>query len=125
MTRIFYVAHPIKTPDRDENVRRAKRWLRWLLTQYQDLAFVMPWLAYCDVLDESPENRDRGVRDDLVTLRHCDGIVLCGGRLSAGMKTELELVHSFGGEVINLLHLGVEPPEHPILLGCMGCDLCL
>lgn len=50
------------------------------------------------------------MRDDLAMLRRCDGIVLCGGRLSKGMALELEAAREAGLWVISLLNIGAQPP---------------
>jgi hypothetical protein len=109
--RIWYVAHPVGDgPDRASNVARAKRWVRWLIGRYTECAISVPWLPYVELLDESPENRARGIGDDLAVLRRCDTIVLVGGVVTPGMKAELEEARHRGLEVLDLTHLGAEPP---------------
>lgn len=110
--RLAYLAHPLGPdgPARVENIARAKRWLAFLIAAYPDTAFVCSWVAYAEVLTESPENRARGMRDGREVQRWCDAIFLVGGRLSGGMAAELEFAHAEGQEVEDLLHLGSEPP---------------
>ena len=110
--QLGYVAHPVGAgPDRTANLARVRRWLRYLIARYPDLALVVPWLPYCDVLEEAPEHRARGLRDDRAVQRWCDAIVLVGGYLSPGMAEELAFAQEQGHDVIDLLHLGLEPPE--------------
>lgn len=109
---LCYVAHPIgQEPERTANLERAYRWLRWLINRHSELAFVVPWLPYVEVLDESPINRARGIRDDLAVLRHCHAIVLVGGRMSAGMKDELAIAKLHSMSIMSYLDLGQEPPS--------------
>lgn len=109
---VAYVAHPIgRPPEREGNLARARRWLRWLIGEHQEMALCMPWLPYTDVLEETPHNRSRGIRDDLVVLQRCDLIILVGGSISHGMEIELRLATKRGMGIIDHLHLGAEPPQ--------------
>lgn len=109
---LAYLAAPLGPdgPQRVENIARAKRWLRYLIATYPDVAFVAPWILYAEVLSEAPENRARGMRDGREVQRWCDAIFLCGGRLSPGMAAELEFARAMNHEVYDLLSLGDEPP---------------
>jgi len=110
--KLTYLAHPVGSDaDRAANLERVRRWFRWALDEYLDSAIVVPWLPYCQNLAETPDNRKRGIRDDLAVLSRCDAILLCGGWLSPGMDAELTLARKLGLEVINRLCLGNEPPE--------------
>lgn len=115
---IIYIAHPVGDgPDRPANLLRARRWFGWLLEEYPRDALVMPWLLYCEELDETPSARRRGLRDDLLVLETCDAIALVGGRLSPGMEQERNVALVEGMQVLDLLHLGPEPPAD-------ACDAC-
>ena len=111
LVTVAFVAHPVGPdgPPRVANLARAERWLRWLILQHEAVAFVVPWLPYCHVLDES--HRDRGFRDNMATLAMCGSIVLVGGELSPGMRVELDFAKSRGLPVVDYLHLGPEPPR--------------
>lgn len=109
MTQVVYLAHPV-SGDVAANIARAMRWLRWLMDNEPDVAFCCPWLPYLDVLNEdNAEHRARGLRDDVEIAKRCDGIVLCGGRLSGGMALERDAVIAAGGFVIDLTGFGDEP----------------
>lgn len=93
----LYFAHPVvgdaagKTPDEiaaivAANLQRAHRWLGWLVPLLPDVAIRCSWLGYVASLPETPELRERGLRDDDSEVATCTGIVLCGGRLSSGMR---------------------------------------
>ena len=110
--RLVYCAHPVGSgPDREANLERFKRWFRWAIDEYPDDSLVATWAVYVQNLRETPDNRTRGIRDDLAVLGRCDAILLCGGYLSPGMDVELTLARKLGLEVVNRLCLGNEPPE--------------
>lgn len=109
---IYYVAHPVGPdgPERVANIARVKEWVRWLIHARRGDAFSVPWLPYVEVLTESPDHRERGMRDGMEMLRRCDAIVLVGGRLSPGMAAELrEAKHRKMAE-LDLLYLGRDAP---------------
>jgi len=107
---MYYMAHPLGDGyDRIQNIARARRWFNYLLQEYPMHGFTAPWLLYAEMLNESPSNRERGMRDDLDCLRRCDGIVLVGGRMSPGMMEELGEAQANGRQVLDLIHLGSEP----------------
>ena len=117
MIEVVYVAHPV-SGDVTGNAARARRWLRWLIERELDVSFCVPWLPYIEVLDEEGNagQRERGLRDVVAIAGRCHGIVLCGGRISAGMKREAREVlqvgnGGVGGWVVDLTDLGVEPPD--------------
>lgn len=93
----LYLAHPVvgdatglneaQIAERvKENLARASRWLAWLVYNIEDVAIRCSWLGYISILPETPEMRERGLRDDDSEAATCKGIVLCGGYLSSGMK---------------------------------------
>jgi hypothetical protein len=93
----IYLAHPVVGDatglDADQiaalvksNLARAGRWVAWLVTNTEDVAIRCSWLGYIMNLPETPTMRERGLRDDDSEAATCTGIVLCGGRLSSGMK---------------------------------------
>lgn len=136
--RVLYVAHPL-APTEDEiarfadagfsevgaaraalrrNIDLALRWLAWLRRSFSQDTFIAPWIA--SVLsggdDDDPKQREAGLADDCAVVERCDGIVLCGFRISSGMQRERE--HGVGQqqfplfEVFDLTRLaGREPPQ--------------
>lgn len=116
MTKLWYMAAPVGAPTPAEvsaNLWNATRWLALLLELEPGAAITAPWLATLLAgvqRDEDPAHRERGLRDNVVVARRCDGIVLCGGRISAGMQRELDAVVDAGGLVADLTAYGVEPP---------------
>lgn len=110
---VYYVCHPLGTGEaRVANLARVKRWLAWLTGQYDD-AFCCPWVALAEALPDHPSAHERGLRDDLSILRKCDGLVLCGGEISRGMRAELlEYCRTRAPvlTIMDLIELGPEPP---------------
>lgn len=72
------------------NIARAERWLSWLRRSFPETTFIAPWIAA--VLsgedDSDPAQREAGLVDACAVIERCDGIVLCGPRVSAGMERE-------------------------------------
>lgn len=93
----------------DANLARAKRWLTWLRRTFPAITFIAPWITAIesDADDSDEAQRSAGLRDDCRVVNRCDGIVLCGGRVSSGMATESARARV----VFDLTHLGAEPPR--------------
>lgn len=94
------------------NLARARRWL-WWLRSHTAWSVCAPWIpavqaAIDNGADEATE-RARGLADDLAVLGRCDAIVLCGGRISAGMAIERDHAIAHGLAVIDLSMAGPEP----------------
>lgn len=102
------------------NLDRAMRWLAWLRRSFPETTFIAPWIA--DVLSgaavENAELLEARFANDCAVIERCDGIVLCGGRISEGMQREMdhgvqrpmtqELPNYF--EAYDLTSLGSDPP---------------
>lgn len=108
--RLLYMAAPV-AGDVPGNTARALRWLAYLTSISVDHV-IAPWIAglLAGEDDSDPEQRERGLQTCAETARRCDGIILIGGRISSGMRREMDAVRESGGRVIDLTHLGVEPP---------------
>ena len=94
------------------NLRRAGRWLWWLRC-HTAWSVCAPWIPAVQAsidhgADEATE-RARGLADDRAVLERCDAIVLCGGRVSAGMAIERAHAEAHGLAVIDLSMCGPEP----------------
>lgn len=98
------------------NLKRAMRWLHWLRMSFQETTFIAPWIAsvLAGADDHDPAQRSAGIIDNLKVIERCDGIVLCGPRISSGMRMEMEhgmscvarCSHNYGFDVHDLT--GVE-----------------
>lgn len=107
---LLFLSHPV-AGDVPGNLRRALRWLAYL-TATRTESIIAPWIAglMAGEDDSDPKQRERGLQTCVETVRRCDGIILVGGRISSGMRRELDAVRETGGRVIDLTHLGAEPP---------------
>lgn len=143
---VLYVAHPLRPTEDDiterfgapvdamdldrrkfaiaiatkRNAERAIAWRNWLRNTFPEVTFVAPWIG--DVLagddDSDPAQRERGIRDNCALIAKLDGIVLCGPRISAGMRAEILAWGSChahpnvaDGYVYDLTSLGAAPPD--------------
>jgi hypothetical protein len=132
MTRlVLYVAHPLAptsecmapftADDRagareaalQANLARAMRWLSWLRRSFPEVTFIAPWIAA--VLsgedDSDSAQREAGLVDADAVVPRCDGIVLCGGRISSGMMRERAVAR----RCWDLTDLGDQPPGRAVL----------
>jgi hypothetical protein len=102
-----YMAHPLTAPDRDgieRNRTRAAAWAAWLWKQ--GFAVECSWIVMTGELEETPENRELGLRSDCEQVRRCDVVVLCGPRVSGGMLREAGAAKV----IVDFTHLGLELP---------------
>lgn len=125
MTRlVVYVAHPLApTPNQIQaeadhpepvnsalmrNLNGAMRWLAWLRRSFPGTTFIAPWIAaiYSGENDRDPRQREAGLVDAEAVIQRCDGIALCGGRVSGGMEEE----RAPANRCWDLTPLGAEPP---------------
>lgn len=105
-----YLSHPLSAPTREgieENRRRAAKWAAWLFKQ--GYAVECSWIVMTGELEETPENRARGLECDKEQVRRCDLMVLGGSRVSSGMLEE----SSVAKIIVDFTHLGFDlPPEN-------------
>lgn len=71
----------------ESNVAKAKLWLNWLRRSFLETTFIAPWIVRDD---SDPTQHDSGLIDDCATIERCDGIVLCGPRISGEMRRRME-----------------------------------
>lgn len=115
---VVYLAHPVGAVDAagvEQNLRHARRWLRWLIDVPNPavgrISWCAPWLPYVEVLgDGATEYRERGLRDTLAMLERCDALVALG-RATSGVSQEIALAHYTSKPVADLIAAGVLPPS--------------
>lgn len=107
------------------NIDRALRWLAWPRKSFPETTFIAPWI--CDILsgaDDSDEaQREAGMQGNFAVIERCDGIVLCGPRISQGMRMEMEhgrthsnVVMEYEGDpnAFRVFNLVCDPPGEPL-----------
>lgn len=118
---ILYMCHPVGASTVTHiraNLERAKLWLWYLRRLRPDDTIVAPWIVDVEVAiansGDEATHRERGLRDCERVIARCDGMIVCGGTLSAGMTRECGafLRATLGhGVFLDLLYMGAEPPE--------------
>jgi hypothetical protein len=107
----------------------AAKWISYTATKLEMIPFDT-WVAWCRVLDES--YRELGIEMNKRTIERCDVFVMFGGRISDGMKLELEHAKLMGLEIMdltprlvesmNVQALFIDPKGvYPRLLGDENC----
>lgn len=93
---------------REANRARAQRWCSWAARQ--GVSPCATWIVL-SAWDETPENRALGLACDFAAIERCDELWLVGGRVSPGMAAEAEHARQHGVVVVDLTHMGEEPPH--------------
>ena len=112
---IYRMEHPFKPQtSTEDNLARAKRWLKWLARTFTDIDTVAEWIPWVEVLDDTdPAERERGLALGEEMARRLDGLWLVGGRISNGMKMAVSIAVEHKKVVFDLTALGDEPPSMP------------
>lgn len=120
---IAYLCHPV-SGDVQGNIARALRWLEYMRRSEPEVATVAPWIAglLSGEDDDNPNARARAIRECAAMAARCDRVILCGGRVSAGMAIERDACVAAGGSVVDLTHLGEEPPAPVSVLAFTAPD---
>jgi hypothetical protein len=115
--RVVYMAHPV-SGNVEENLARARRWVRWIYDHYPNVVVLAHWIVDCEVLDDAnPAHREKGLAHDFAIIRRCDEIWLVGGRVSEGMGLESAYAtDDCGLPALDLTYLGPEPPQEKVAL---------
>ena len=113
--RVLYLAHPVALPDVGTNVKRALDWLKFLRASEPEPVIIAPYLAALAAGedDNDPAQRERGLRDCEAVVARCDGVILCGGRISSGMQRELDVAIANDLDVDDLCMMGSIAPTEP------------
>jgi hypothetical protein len=105
-TQVWYLAHPVRG-DVEANLRNVKEWLRFLFRYDPDNVYIAPWVAEVEAMrevgeDTSAATLDKALKDDCEVVRRCDGILLVGGRITDGMRIELNAAREADIQVLDL-----------------------
>lgn len=103
---LIYVAHPVSGAPMD-NVFRTVQWIEWFTKNDPTRIYVAPWMG--EVLafpGKSGETRhrawDEALNDDEQVIEHFDGIILVGGRVSDGMRREMNAASRLNKSVTDM-----------------------
>lgn len=94
------------------NLRCAMRWWRWFHLGLRDAVWTMPW--YVNVTANGEADRDLidlGLRDDCEIVKTCTALMLCGRRVSSGMRREAMASIEAGNPVFQVWSVVGEPPK--------------
>lgn len=112
---VAWMLHPLRGYGKytaDDNLARAKRWMKWCLRNLPEIETCADWILWCELLDDAnPEERARGLKYDQEMTRRCDMIILTGGHTSSGMQSDITIASKEGKMVLDLLDFGDEPPD--------------
>jgi hypothetical protein len=112
--RMIYVAHPVGG-DVENNIRRAKAWVKYLEAGNPWVVFVSQWIIGVENWDDSkPEDRAIGLRRCFAQVERCDELWLIGPRVSSGMLGEAAHARKFDVKVVDFTGEGRDmPPTDP------------
>lgn len=98
--KVVYVAHRLGAgPDREENRKRAQKWVGYIAANY-DVAPIADWILLSGEWDESM--RERGLAIDFALIERCDEVWLVGDNVSPGMRMEANHAATLGKPVLDL-----------------------
>lgn len=130
---LLYLAHPVRplfgsTETVDGNLDDAEWWLANLQRANPGVAIIAPWIQTLRLgvdMDSDEKLRAQGLARAQAAALRCNGILLCGPRISNGMLAELActagqvnrypVVHRFRDRTLSL--------EIPSRHRCYSCDL--
>jgi hypothetical protein len=101
--KIVYIAHPV-SGDIRKNLIKIKQIVRDINIHMPDvLPFVHYWLDCHALNDNIPEERERGIKNDIALLKagFIDEMWLFGNHVSKGMQHEIELANKLKIPVIS------------------------
>jgi len=89
--KLYYLSHPYApygNRTKEMNLQAAKSYLMAL--NKEDIFTIAPWIGLIDSLEN-----DEGLRESLPAeeevLKRCDGLILCGYKMSAGMRIDTQI----------------------------------
>lgn len=108
----IYLAHPYFANTREEmllNRKNAAKWGIWIASTF-GVAVSADWLWWTEILEETSENRELGLRCDDQSIAACNEFWMAGGRISSGMQRGQIVAYHHGLLVRNLTQFGFAAP---------------
>lgn len=106
------MAHPLGSGvDRATNIVNARKWLAWLSQVFENVVFSANWILIAQEWSEEL-GRKRGLEIDLEHVERADLLFLVGGKVSPGMKEELDHAAKEGVHIVDLTFLGWSAPAN-------------
>lgn len=110
MTTAIYLCHPLGVgSDRPSNLKKAAAWGSWIIRTF-GVPVIADWIWISQLWEETPANRELGLRIDCELVRIASEVWLVGGRVSPGMRIERNAADRAGLPIIDLTEFGEEPP---------------
>lgn len=102
---LYYMAHPVRPgtskETMPENITKAVGHLAALNTV--GFSVIAPWIGLCRALrDDVPAEHDHRQVVSFAALKRCDGLILCGPRVSEGMEVALVAAKDYGLKIIDV-----------------------
>lgn len=100
-----YVASPLRAPTRSDvrkNMNYALRVVEMIRLKRPDIRAYAPHGYLPDMLDDNfQDERELALTIGRMVLSSCDTIFVCGDRISAGMKEEINVAIKEGKEIVS------------------------
>ena len=100
--KIVYIAHPI-SGDIAGNLEKVRQIIRHInITEWDVLPFAHYFVDCYALDDKTPEERERGIKNDIALMRagFIDELWLFGDRISNGMRHEIKLAKELGIKIV-------------------------
>lgn len=116
--KIVYIAHPI-AGDVHGNIEKILKIVKEINMTREDVVPFAPYITDILALDDSiPEQRERGIKNDIALLR-CgvvDELWIYGPKISGGMKAEIDLAYDLNIPIVVMDKSTIVPVEMRFLM---------
>ncbi|HEY8097444.1 MAG TPA: hypothetical protein VIE65_15320 [Methylobacter sp.] len=112
--KVVFIAAPMwaeTAEERAENLYIAKAWVIWAFEQ--GYAPECSWITMVSIIEETPNNRTRGLVIDNKLIERCDEFWLVGSHISHGMVQGRDHCKIANIPVVDLTMPNKWPPGHP------------
>lgn len=115
--KAIYMSHPVRG-NVEENLRRARTWLKWITEIYPDIVVCANWILECELWDDSnPNHRAAGLARDIAMITRCDELWLVGPCVSSGMELERDHAMKMNKKIVDFTKYGgIFPPAVDVMI---------